>query len=232
MNLRDFNTAGMTYNPSSLDFMPRMEMIPEFKGYDNLFKEEVFRYIALMYDINSPVRKYENDYYLRKRLCAELAGFKKKDDKFQDEVENIILFSNNEAAALTVIFITSFSSPDYFNLILNWESMQRIMLDMSNKKKIESSIIKEMDLATKRVNDLTKSLFNSGDLDEIKIVKKLLYRSADMRKNQFRPEDIAKELMNGGYFNEGNPYGDNYNVDGLKFLGDDEEIAKRKFDEL
>ena len=84
---------------------------------------------------------------------------------------------------------------------------------------------------TKNINDITSDikrceslLFNSGDYDEISVLKNALYAQAEStRIAMLRPENVAFNLYEAG----ANPYG-YYDVDPLKFVGDSKEMAEKK----
>lgn len=211
----------MTYDPNSVDFMERVQRLPEFREFVHENREKIFKYISLMYDLNTPMFAEVGDYWQRKKACATMCEFDKSDNgEFVTEYEDILLMKNEVTTPLIIIFITSFSSADYMQLIFSWEMMYKVLLESSLQESPDKSHVDTMRKLKIDINDLTKKVFHSGDYDENKEVKRLLYLSAELRRSNFRPEYIAKRLMSGDQLDEYNPYG-NYSVGKMKFIGDE-----------
>ncbi len=211
----------MTYDPNSDDFEEHIQKLPEFRNFDHKQNLKIFKYISLMYDINTPMFSEVGDYWQRKKKIANMCHFDKKETgEFQDDQESILLMQHPEVTPLIIIFITSFSNADYMQLIFSWEMMYKVLLESSLIEAHDRSHVDTMRKLKDDINDMTRKVFQSGDYDEISDAKRLLYLSAELRRSNFRPEFIAKRLMSGDNFDEYNPYG-SYSVEKMRFLGDE-----------
>jgi len=223
MEIKDLNTSKMVYDPNSDDFIDRIERLPEFRDFkgDPL---QIFQYIALMYDINTPMKSEVGDYWQRKKVIALMCGFKQElDGTFTEDFERILLMLDEEVTALIIIFITSFSNADYMQLVFSWEMMYKVLQQASVSETPDKNHVDTMRKLKADINEMTRKVFQSADYDELAEARKLLYLSAELRRSNFRPEDIAERLMKGDNLAEFNPYGD-YSAQQMKFVGD--EIPK------
>jgi hypothetical protein len=70
----------------------------------------------------------------------------------------------------------------------------------------------------------TREIFGSGEEDEIKRVKVLLYERADEDRQKLNPEAVIKALEKEGDFpKHWCRYGTDYEVDELKYMADDSQ---------
>lgn len=219
-SLKDIVTKGMIYDPNSPNFLTQIEKLPEFKSFKHPMREDIFRYIALMYDLNTPMVSEVGDYYSRKRYCAELCGFPKKDDEFEPEYEGILLMKDEVVTTFIIIFIASFASADYMQLVYSWESM--IQLFVNSATSADKNSVETMRKLKEDINLNTINVFKSDPYVESLEARKLLYKTAEYKRLNLRPENIAQRLFDGHDFSEFSPYGEGYKVEQLKFIDDTE----------
>lgn len=217
-------TKGMYFDPNSSTFLSSIEKLPEFKNYNHPKRENIFKYIALMYDINTPLINEIGDYYQRKKYCADLCEFPVIEDVYEQEFEDIILMKNKTVNILIVIFIASFASADYMQLIFSWESMIQIMINVSNVT-TDKQTVETMRKLNDDINKNTNIIFRSGNYTESIEIRKLLYATAELKRLKHRPETIARKLFEGEDLNEFCPYG-KYIVDKMRFINDTEPDIK------
>lgn len=143
--------------------------------------EELIKYVVLMYDINSPMRKFFNDVDERKRECAVLAGYSfetdgtrlKKifdftDKNIMDLVTNYLKYQNNKVWAIL-----------QSNEEVLWQYNQELLNPITNFKldkeklqalDIKSKLMNECDNIIKRIEEYEQKIFG-GDQQLIEAAK-------------------------------------------------------------
>jgi hypothetical protein len=218
----DFNRC--LFNPKAHGFLSGIQKaIPEFNSYKGkLPKGKVFAYIVITFDLNSPLRVTITNYYDRKKLAAELAGWeKKKNDEFEDDVTNMLLGSDEDVNSLVVAYLVQFSMPEYIQLIAYLNMSYAAMRDALSGNFYDDKMAKSIDFLTGKIRELTNYIFGSGQIDEIAAARKALYYMAEKERIKLNPENIVKlKADRGGLPDDFNPYGD-YKTDKLKFISDE-----------
>jgi hypothetical protein len=220
----DFNRC--LFSPSSHGFLSGIQdAIPEFKKYDGkLPKKKVFTWIVVTYDLNSPLRKTITNYYDRKKMSAELAGWEvKKNGEFEEDVTNMLLGTNEDINALVVAYLIQFSMPEYIQLIayltMSYALTKDIMMNM-----YDHNTAKTFDFITDKIRILTNIIFGSGQTDEVMTARKALYQMAEKERIKLNPESIVKLKMDAGELPEDfNPHGKDYKPEKLKYISDEGE---------
>lgn len=224
------DTSKFAYDPNKPKFISKLEEgFPSFKAYEeaDYFKERLFTWIVFTYDINTPLRKEYPHYYARKVQAAHLAGFSpnKKTGKFQEKVESFLIGQDADINKLVIEYITSFSSPEYTQLIGLLAVQHKVMQDILSGH-IETSTTKVMDDVAKKISELTRFLFQSGDIVEVEEARKALYAKAGDDLDKLRPESIAYMLNDLGELTEDFDYYDaGYHPEKITFAGDDPNMA-------
>ena len=230
-NKVNIDTSSLSYDPNDPNFITDLEKnFPSFKEYEGTkaIRFKLFAWIVIMFDINSPVRMEAKDYYERKVRCAGIVGMNPNSSsgKYKEDVEEILLGKNKEINKLSVDYITSFSSPEYTQLIgvliIQRQLMQGLLRGSYNDKTANL-----LETTSNQISNLTRRIYHSGDKIEVEEARRALYHKAGEDLNKMRPESIAEMLDSGdGLPDEWNPYGEEYDVDDISFVGDDPEIAK------
>ena len=222
---KDLDFSQCRYDPTTKSFTTEIcKNIPEFDRYKGSYKREVIAYIIMMFDKNSPLREKQPEYFQRKVLAAELANFPKTDSGgFKPDVKEIIEGLNQDVNALTVAYLANLGDIDYMMLIselVMFYGYQKTVLDMQYDEKTYK-IIKDL---SDGVRSRTRTIFGSGEHDELTRIRILLYESAEKDRQRLNPEAIVKMIERGeGMPQDWNPYGKTYEVEPLKFYQDVKE---------
>lgn len=226
---RGVDTSKLLFDISKKDIVRTLKWkIPEFKEYKGeLDPKETFRYIVLMYDLNSDLWRMHKDYVRRKYEAARLAGFtpNKRTGKFTEKVTSVILGQDPEVNKLAVAYIAQFAMPELVELHAMLVVQERLLREMMDGD-LKANMDLTMTRVSERIRELTRKIFYSGDKDEVMEMRHALYEH--VRKEELpTPEFVAKVLSEEGDLPpDYNPYGD-YKVDEMRFVGDEEEVAKR-----
>ena len=227
MQLKDLDLSRLAYDIFAEDFEERIkEKIPEFREYDGkLDSLVVFRWIVLMWDINSPLSKmpeYSN-YDVRLYTCASLVKFPKTKGVFTEEANEIIIGKNHSVNDMIVAYVTSFGLPEYSLLMAYlalYASEYRKILNGKGGKDSD----KIMTAASDKVATYTRKVFGLGEQDEYSLRVQALYSRLEKEKERLRPEQLVRFYTDNNALPEGfNPYGEEYTIEinrDMKFVGD------------
>ena len=224
-DIKDLDTEKLLFNPKSKEDLEKLRKdVPEFDVETELNKDNVARYVILMYDIGTPMRKEYPKFREREAISAQYAGFKiGKKGHFTKEVEGMLIGKNDEVNAMIVKYLTLFNNPDYTAL------MSYIKVFEENAKEgmrgtMDSTKYKSYHDTTEKyrvsIVYLTDKVFG-GKADDDLIRE--LYRDIEKVKELLMPEFIAKKLADGEEYPY-NPYGD-YEPEELELINE-EEIFK------
>ena len=226
----EIDVARLAYDPNSESFVDDLcRDIPAFrKFYDRRHTEAeaVFTWVVLVYDFNSTTRKGIRDYYHRKAYCANLVGWAvdKSTGKFDPNIESLLLGGDAEINVLVVAYVSSFSSPEYTQLVAFTAMQHQLLMDILGGV-ADDRISKNMDLITGKISDFTKQLFGSGEKDEVAEARKALYFQAGEDLKKLRPESVVEMLEKDGKLpDEWSPYGEGVQTV-IKYVGDDLDIV-------
>jgi len=215
------------YNPNMATFVTKITKgIHDFRKFkrENEDYERIFKWVVYTYDRQSPLVKEIPELMVRKGEAAVLAGFNTDEDgKFDEEVEKFLLGNDDEVNGLIVAYVSRFADPHYIMLVASWnlllDGTRKLLSGRQNKDTY--STIKQI---TADIEDLTRTVFSSSDADEAIELKKALYSRVESDRLKLNQENIIKYIdENGGLPKGFNPYGEDYIVDKLKFIGDGEE---------
>ena len=225
MNIKDLDTSKFLYDPKKPSELKRLrEESPEFAELPTLEGDRVRldqdalnRYVVLMYDKESQLRREYPKIRQRKAAAAQYAGFNlNKKREFRREVEQMLIGQIPEVNRMIVKYVLKYNDPDQLALEMYYEMYQRqvaLMLqgiaDPSDYKKIHEVSEK---LRTSIAELSEKTL---GGQDEASIIKEL-YADLENLRESMMPEYIADKLAKGeelGY----NPYG-GYEPEPLKLV--------------
>ena len=222
MNLPDIITDKTRYDVHKRDLISIMKAdMPAFNEYDGpLPVKKLFQYIILMYDPESPMRREIGHYMQRKSGCAEVVGLPKEGDKWSPAMEDVLIGKNEEVNKLIAAYLSNLSIPEYTELIVLLE-IQRIKTMEAFSGDVTDNTHKTMGAVTESISRITKQLFGSGELDEIKAARRALYEQTNIDKPPI-PEDVVAKLNEGILTAEFNPYGKDYMVEDAHFLDDEQ----------
>lgn len=222
MKLSEITTDKTKYNVNTRDLLTNLKKdIIAFEEYNGtLPPKKLAQYIILMYDPESPIRREVGHYMQRKARCAELVDFKKNDDRWIPEVDDMLLGRDLDANKLISAYIAHLALPEYTQLIVLLE-IQRIKSMEAFSGEVTDNTHKTIAAVTEDISKITKKLFGSGEVDEIQAARRALYSQSNIDKPP-RPEDVVDKLANGGLPKDYGPYGEDYVVQDPHFLDDEE----------
>lgn len=200
--LKDLDCSKMMVNVSALKTSADIaKEYPDIFAKHKEFKEipagisyqNLFRYLALVYDKNSPLKDlYPNDANRAKSCAAELAGFKKNQSgRFNDIVEKIFVCKNSEVNKMIVKYAVLSRSTLYLKYVVLSEVYQQESVNLlsGNKTKIDdfSKIGEELENVKTELLSHDNNMRLEQSFIDFYVKDKL----------ELRPEDIAKKIQNG-----------------------------------
>ena len=227
----DIDHSRLRFKPDHNSLVKLMgDDMPAFAAYNShegAPKRKLFAWIVCMYDMHSPLRREIRDLYKRKVYAATLCGFfpRKKGERYDEWIEKFLVGQDEEINELIVTYITSFHSAEYDQLIahmsIQHSAFDRIIAGETSK---ENQTV--FDISTNKIKDMTRLLYDSGDIDEVLLARKALYKQAAYDLSDMRPENLARKMADGEGLPEGfNPHEEDYLPDDISFVGDDPKIA-------
>ena len=205
----EVDSSKLLYDIHSKTFVDDIRKgIPEFDAYKGDMDKKVFQYIVLMYDLKTPMRVECPDYFQRKYVTASMVGFPKNKQGFTDVSEQILIGDNAEINHLIVVYLFQFSMPEYSALVAYESILANEMRKVMKGGNLKDSG-KVVDDATKKIQELTRKVFGSGDYDESTDLRNALYARIEKEKTRLRPEQIIRDLTDNGLLpDEWCPYGE------------------------
>jgi len=189
-------------------------------------KAMVYRYIMLMYSPNSPIRNMMAlDWFEQKFEACAYAGFELKKGKdgyyrFDQEVVDMIMGKNNVITDMIVAFIGYLSDEKWGYVVFLKESMLAFTRDAIGKKTTDYKNAADFKKLYDDYMRITSEM--SKDKEETDEFVNRFYYNIEQARLAVRPENYAQALNDGSDLRGDNPYGVNYVVDKIRFLGDDE----------
>jgi hypothetical protein len=214
-------------DPSTVGFIGRIrELHPDFEdapAFQRIKPYQLFEYIILTYDKESPfVIKY-NDWMQRRREVVKAVGFKTRKGKYSREVEKLILGGYPQINQMIVRYLflqndiefIKFNSYQamYFRQVK--ESIEKDFAQPGHYDKLKKNI----DILSVEIRSIEKMIFHGEEKSEE--LKKELYNFVSKISYDFKPEDIAEKKQDGEDIVDEKPYPDEYTPDELKFIGDE-----------
>lgn len=163
--------------------LSKHELVKKLFGDVKSSESSMLKYVALMYDKNSPLRQKIANITERKKEAADLAGLKNTD--------NIFDLSNDKLVEYINIYLRSQSSKIWAAMVANeevlWQYQQELLTPIkiykNDKDKLQalemkSKLMQECDSIIKRVEAYEEKLFGDNKDEKEKIIV-------------FTPESIA-----------------------------------------
>ena len=186
-----------------------------------------YRYILLVYDQESDIQKMHSlDLFEKKYEACAYAGFKLSKSKdgyyrFDERVNNMVLGKEDCLVDAISAFLAYQNRPKWNYLIFLTESMLSFTRDAIGRKNRDAKTSKEYRALYDDYHKLSSEV--GRVFDETKDFVRRFYYNIEKDRSSVRPEDYAERLEGGDDLRSDNPYGVNYVVDSIKFLGDDED---------
>jgi hypothetical protein len=172
------------------------------------------------------MHKETKEYYQRKRECAKVAEFPMTTEgKWRDDVVEVLIGTNEWFNTLVVKYLALLALPEYTQLIVYLELLARRtkkIFDGDDDDKTHMVI----NALTEKIKELTGKIFGSGEIDEIQQARRALYEQAEEERVRMRPEDIINMINEtGGLPGSWSPYGDEFIVEDMTFIGDKQPMT-------
>lgn len=228
----DIDHSRLRFRPDTKNIVEKMEAdMPAFAAYKSqgeTRKQKLYAWIICMYDLHTPLRREIKDYHKRKVYAATLCYIRptKGTGKYSDWAEKFLTGQDLEVNKLIVAYITSFHSTEYQQLVasmaIQHNALSKIISGDTSK---ESQAV--FDISTNKIKDMTRILYHSGDIDEVLLARKALYKQVSYDLADMRPENVARGMADGDGLPDGfSPHGPDYMPDDIRFIGDDPDIAE------
>jgi len=219
-----YTFKGLMYDvfsgPKNVDLRKRF---PDFNDYPEFTTpirgdfNEVIRYIVAVYDRRG-LRIYEENLNKRKKIAAELIGWKMTDGKFRKMHQEIMDGKDRVVNAMIIRFLKLHRSVEYATLVAYEEAyfnmLSKMMTEDISKSDHETFMKIEQEVI-KRSAD-----FFNGDTN--KGLQNDLIEAIELDKLEFRPEDIARKLREGKEPVDYNPY-EKWKPSKMKVIPEDDD---------
>lgn len=217
ITLEDIDTSGFYADPKDKNFVKNL--IKKHQAFSlgkcQLPNQQVLTYIATLYDTSSELRSKVEFYPMRKRIAAQISGFKiNKTGRFSDDIEDMLVGKIDAVNEAIVQYC--FLSNNIF--VVAHASYTHMYF-----KELEKSFrVSDKDTA-KLINDLQSKLLSHEKLmfggDEVNNMRKALYAATKKVELDFIPESVVKKIEEGDDFSDWNPYPENYKPNKLSYAG-------------
>jgi ATP-dependent protease Clp ATPase subunit len=198
MTLDDINEKLYLYNPKSPESIQALiDTYPEFsENLDKLekHKNKVAKFIIIFYDMNSDLRGLIPDFWNRKKICAELVGFKVNENGvFPKDIKEFLIGENENVNAMIVRYLLLFNNPDYVELevatdMYNKQARQALKQKIGATPGTIKDINKNLTDLNKKIKETTESVFGGKESSKL---EEMLYAFMQRERLKLRPEDIA-----------------------------------------
>lgn len=226
-NIKDLETGKLLYDPKKVEELERLRKdVPEFDVELDINSDNVAKYVILMYDMESPLRKEYTKLRERKAVAAQYAGFNlsRKNEHFPKQIEQMLIGNIPEINVMIVKYLKLFNDPD-FSALAGYLELFDVNVAELLKGASDTEKHKPLYDMTEKLRQIIRELTDKtfGGQDDDMLIREL-YRSIESVKESLMPEFIARKLADGGDFPY-NPYGD-YEPEPLKLKIDEEQVFK------
>ena len=200
MDIAKIDTSKLKFDPKDPDFLRFFDSIPEFKiDWRFQIPRKVFlTFVVLMYDPNSELIEKFPNFWSRKRIAAEVAGFPlcrtgERKGLFQEEEEKILLGGYSLLNRMCIRYCLLFHDIEYLTLISYLEIfIQETMKVMElNDEKDSKVLISNIDNLNSKIRLLGEKVMGGRETEDM---RKELYKLVISERLGLRPELIAKSL--------------------------------------
>lgn len=187
-------------------------------------KREACRYILLMYDKNSPIQEMTSlDWFGKKFEACAYAGYelqKSKDGgyRFDEKVFDMVIGKIEEIADLIIAFLGFQNNHKWTRSVYLHETLMLYTKSAIMGKKQDASDRKEARLVYEEIEKVSRDMGHVYE-DTQEFASRFYYQIEQSRL-AIKPEDYARLLNAGDTLRGDNPYGVDYMVDKISFVGD------------
>ena len=185
-------------------------------------EESFYRYVVLTYDKNSPFVIRYKDWAQRRNETAKHSKFPRASNKWDAEVENILLGFNPQANKVILEYL--FLQNDImFTQYQAYQALYKRQVKASLEEVYENpghyeKLKKNIDSLATELRGLETAIFHGNESNEL---RKALYDFASKISTDFRPEEIAERKEEKEEVVDTSPYPDGYKPEEMSFVGDE-----------
>lgn len=233
-SLKELDCSRMLMNPDN----PRLSEFVEgkVKGLKRLAdmvctvgfaKTMLYKYILLMYDPRSPILEMTSlDWYGKKFEAVSYSGFEYSQDKdgyfrFDKRVGEMVVGKIDKINDMIISFIGWINNSKWAHRVFLYETHLQYLHGSlkGSDDETHQRARREVRQIMNEMNELDKELVHSYEETEEFMAR--FYYQIERSRLAIRPEDYAQKLAEGDSLRGDNPYGVNYIVDRIKFVGDE-----------
>lgn len=224
MRLENIHTKNFLADPKSVDF--EKELISRSSIFDlKKNKKKWLTYIALVYDVQSELRRNNRDSINRKFEGAKLAGFELNDDgHFSKDIEDILLGKDDHFNQAVNQFVYYQFNNDYKLLYVLEEKYDiQIKEQAMSLKPITAKDRENLTETKNQIEELIDKIF--GGTETINMLK-ALYQGLDNVRDRIPRLEVAVDEYEKNGLDPYCPFPNKYRPNKLKFVGDSIPITK------
>jgi hypothetical protein len=212
MTIEDIDGSLYLFDPTDdKKIQELIDSYPEFRedlGDLDKIRINIIRYIILFYDMNTELKDLYTDFWKRRGIAAKLAGFKRKNKKFDESVKDLILGYNDKVNAMIIRYLLCFSNPDYIDLMNTWDiymkqSMQAMRIDDQTSAEKIKVINVNLTTLNKKIKEKTELVFGGK---ENRKLEELLYYHLEKERIEYSPESVVRTEDMKDLFDDFDPY--------------------------
>jgi len=182
----------------------------------------IIKYVVSCYDHESDiVREHKQRWTIKKKESAKLSGILQLRDTVGEDIDSILYCKNDTINRVTVRYLAMLSDRDFlmyviYNEILVNQSKQLLGFDF-NKPTEVAKAKENIENVQADIIKLEQKLFSGEDVRALKNI--LQEESGKFLVSELRPENLVSKNEKGEMVID-SPYGDEYALPDLKFIGD------------
>jgi len=197
-----FDVYNLHPKASVLNKFPKLRAFPEFrKKINKLDNNKIIKYIILMYDENTPLKKVE-DVNKRKLIAGKMALFPETDEGMFTEPYVSAIEGKNNIFNLKMMRYLRFHKNHKYSFLVTLENSY-----YNNLSQAMGGNNKAYDAAKKQKDDLKEAVDDLFNNDESEDIRNTLYDHIQMDELNLSPEEVSDYLeKNNRTYDELDPY--------------------------
>lgn len=182
--------------PDSIDLVREFPILGLYKSFSEYYEaadiNKVVRYIIYAFDENTPTKTFSN-LVERRAEAAELAGFEKEKEMFDEAVMDIIKCRNLHVNQMIIDYCSMSKGDDYVTLITFQESLrtQAFKLMHGDDDEKTKDLINNVNSLRENIKTIQNNIL--GDNNDIFLIQSFKLKSESERL-LLSPEDYAHAL--------------------------------------
>lgn len=190
-----------------------IDSYPEFQEDLDILESQkikVIRFIILFYDLNNDVKDRITDFWKRKSVCANFAGFQLgHGKKYSKHVKDFLIGANDVVNSMIIRYLLLFNNPDYIELqvatdMYNKQALKAMRLGISAGASSVKDINDNLTKLNKKIKDTTILVFGGKESSQL---EERLYLQMQKDRLKYRPEDVASVDSKGNKLKDYDIYG-------------------------